>query len=358
MRRATLLLLGVLWGSAPAGAHGLNASYTEIAVSPSRVEVVRLMTVEDIVAHFPVIVDRTGRITPEALQDAAPAIFAFLGDHLRLTLDEGAVVLEPGSYRDRAGGTFVRFEFSRSLENRPSVLALAADLTFFERLGPQHINFVTFTAEGRRQQAVITLDRPRAAFSTGYSPRLAQCLAFVRLGIAHIFLGYDHVMFLLALIIIGGRLAQLVTVVTAFTVAHSLTLVLATLQLVTVPTRLVEGTIALTIAYVAFDNFFVAGGAHRPLLTFCFGLVHGFGFAHALREMDLPRSELVPTLLSFNLGVEVGQLAILALLFPVTLWLARQRFSQLVVATASGAAFVCGVGWFVQRVFDWSFMPI
>ena len=358
MRRATLLLVAMLLGSARAGAHGLSTSYTEITVSPSRVEVVCLMTVEDIVAHFPVSLDKTGRITPEALQDVAPAIFAFLGQHLTLALDESNVVLEAGSHRDHAGGTFVRFQFSRPLETRPSVLGLAADVEFFERLGPQHTNFVRFAADGRSQPAVITLDRSRAVFSTGYRPRLEQCLAFIRLGIGHIFLGYDHVVFLVALIVVGGRLAQLVKIVTAFTVAHSLTLVLATLQIVTLPARLVEGTIALTIAYVAFDNFFVAGTAHRPLLTFCFGLVHGFGFAHALQEMDLPRSELVPTLVSFNLGVEVGQLAILALLFPVTLWLARQRFSQLVVATTSGAAFLCGVGWFVQRVFDLSFMPI
>ena len=150
----------------------------------------------------------------------------------------------------------------------------------------------------------------------GYRSLPAQCAAFVKLGIAHIFLGYDHIVFLFALIVIGGRLGQLVKIVTAFTAGHSLTLILAALQVVVLPSRLIEGSIALTIAYVAFDNFFAATTAHRWVLTFCFGLVHGFGFANVLREMHLPASGLVPTLLSFNAGVEIGQVVIAAVLFP------------------------------------------
>jgi hypothetical protein len=296
-----------------------------------------------------------------------------------MTLDGAGIVLKPVSHGAEGDGTFVRFEFYRRLEERPSVVAVGADVAFFERFGPQHANFISFAPDepannsetfrggsrqspamaGRRvQQAVITFDRPRATFSTGYRPRLAQSLAFIGLGVRHIFLGYDHLVFLLALIIVGRRLAHLVKVVTAFSVAHSLTLGLAGLQIVMIPARLVEGTIALTIAYVAFDNFFVSGTAHRPVLTFCFGLVHGFGLAHVLHEMDLPKSEIVSTLLAFNIGVELGQLIILAVLFPVTLWIARQRFGQLVVSATSGVTFLCGVGWFVQRLFDWPLMPI
>jgi HupE / UreJ protein len=121
---------------------------------------------------------------------------------------------------------------------------------------------------------------------------------------------------------------------------------------VVLPSRLVEGGIALTIAYVAFDNFFAATTAHRWVLTFCFGLVHGFGFANVLREMRMPASGLIPTLLSFNVGVEIGQVAIAAVLFPVTLWLAKQRFRRPVVLAASGVIFLIGVRWFIQRAFD------
>lgn len=356
---AGVLLVGWLRGGAPAEAHGINASYTEITLSPTRVDAAYLFTVDDILTHFPIGVDRRAPVAIEDLDRTVPGIFAFLAEHVTLTLDGTAVALQPGSHRAHASGTFIRFELSRPLERPPATLALAFDASFFERFGPQHANFVRVAVDDRIQQAVLTSDDPIAPFSTGYRPLLAQCGDFIELGIGHIFVGYDHIMFLFALTIVGGRLGQLVQIVTAFTVAHSLTLILAALQVVTLPSRLIEGGIALTIAYVAFDNFFVvATTAHRWVLTFCFGLVHGFGFANTLREMSLPKRGLIPTLVSFNVGVEIGQVAIVAVLFPLTLWLARQRFRRRFVLAVSGVIFLFGVGWFVQRAFHLSFMPI
>ena len=353
---ATLMVL--LAGGAAAEAHGINSSYTEITVTPAGIEVAHLLTVDEIVAHFPVALERADRITPEELDRAAPAVFDFLARHLTLSADGRAVVLQTGVYRPHAGGTYIRFERSGPVAHAPRTLGLAADPTFFERFDPRHVNFVRVDVEGRTEQAVLALDRPRASFFTGYQPLLAQCAQFVRLGIGHIFHGYDHVMFLVALIIVGGRLRHVVAAVTAFTVAHSLTLALATLYLVTLPARLVEGGIALTIAYVAFDNILGGGPSHRWLLTFGFGLVHGFGFASVLREMTLPASQLLPSLLSFNVGVEIGQVAIVSALYPFTRWLAGQRFQRPVLLATSAGIFLFGVGWFVQHAFDVSFMPI
>jgi hypothetical protein len=285
--------------------------------------------------------------------------FAFLGEHLTLAVNGAPVILDRGAYHAYPSATFIRLELSRTLE-RPAVeLTVGADAAFFERFGSEHVNLVKVAAGADRvQQTPLTADNPRASFAVGYGSLIGQCAAFAKLGIQHIFLGYDHILFLVALILVGGRLGQLVTIVTAFTAGHSLTLILAALQVVSLPARLIEGSIALTIAYVAFDNFFVAATAHRWVLTFCFGLVHGFGFANVLREMSLPASGLIPTLLSFNLGVEIGQVLIAAVLFPATLWLAKQRFRRPVVLAASGVIFVVGVGWFLQRAFDLSFMPI
>jgi HupE / UreJ protein len=176
------------------------------------------------------------------------------------------------------------------------------------------------------------------SFEVDVNPSVwAAAKRFLRLGVEHIFTGYDHIAFLLALLLLGGRFLDLVKIVTSFTIAHSVTLALAALNIINPPSRWVESLIAASIIAVAGENLWVlrgpaAAGArvasalrHRWRLTFAFGLVHGFGFASALRELNLPRSALVAGLVSFNLGVEVGQVTIVALAFPVLAWLRTLR---------------------------------
>jgi hypothetical protein len=176
--------------------------------------------------------------------------------------------------------------------------------------------------------------------------------------VEHIWIGYDHIMFLLALIIIGSRLGPLVKIVSAFTVAHSITLILATLEWVVLPQRLVESGIALSIAYVAAENLWLRDTRHRWILTFGFGLVHGFGFANVLRDLGLPSEGLIVSLLAFNVGVEIGQVTIVVLLLPLILWLSVQSFHERVVQLASALILLFGLGWLVERVFDLSYMPL
>ncbi len=186
----------------------------------------------------------------------------------------------------------------------------------------------------------------------------AQAGRFVVLGVEHIFLGYDHVLFLIALILVGSRLGTLVKIVTAFTVAHSVTLILAALEWVSLPSRLVESGIALSIAYVAAENFWLRRADHRWILTFLFGFVHGFGFANVLRELGLPSRGLVASLLAFNVGVEVGQVAIVTLLFPLILWSARRPGHARVLQGLSAVILLFGLGWLVERVLDLDYMPL
>jgi HupE / UreJ protein len=191
----------------------------------------------------------------------------------------------------------------------------------------------------------------------------AAAKRFLRLGIEHIFTGYDHIAFLLALLLLGGRFLDLVKIVTSFTIAHSVTLALAALGILNPPSRAVEALIAASIVAVAAENLWVLRGArggaervasalrHRWRITFAFGLVHGFGFASALRELKLPREALVAGLVSFNLGVEVGQVAIVALAFPVLSWLRRLRsFQPWGPRLLSGAIAVFGLVLLVLRV--------
>ena len=133
----------------------------------------------------------------------------------------------------------------------------------------------------------------------------------------HIFVGYDHIAFLLALLLAAQRMRDMVRVVTSFTVAHSITLLLAALDVIRVPGAVTESLIAASIVYVAAENYFITEGRYRWVLTFAFGLVHGLGFSSVLRErlQDLRRSSYLSS--SFNLGVELGQIAILLVVFPV-----------------------------------------
>jgi HupE/UreJ protein len=174
--------------------------------------------------------------------------------------------------------------------------------------------------------------------------------SFVRLGVEHILGGWDHLLFLLALLLRGGGWWSLVRIVTAFTLAHSVTLALAVLNVVAMPARLVEAVIALSIALVAAENLVTRPVVSRRwVVSFCFGLVHGFGFSSALREAGLPADGLVLSLLGFNLGVELGQALVIAAALPLLALVRRSRWERRVIWGSSAAMLVLGVVLFVER---------
>ena len=200
----------------------------------------------------------------------------------------------------------------------------------------------TFTFESSPGQ--VSAEAPK--------PSYRGKLSFFPMGVEHILTGYDHLVFLLGLVIVGGRWRSLLMVVTAFTLAHSITLALAALGVWAPSPRIVEPAIALSIAYVGMENFFVKNAEKRWRITFPFGLIHGFGFAGALSEVAMPRADVPYALVLFNVGVEAGQLAVLALVLPL-IYLARKReiFRDQGVKIISGGIAVAGVAWFVSRVF-------
>jgi len=197
----------------------------------------------------------------------------------------------------------------------------------------------------------FTVPAAAAVPTAAATPTTPSVGAFFKMGIEHILTGYDHVVFIVGLVLARARLRSLLTIVTAFTLAHSITLALAALDVWSPSPRIVEPAIALSIAYVGIENFFVKDASKRWRITFPFGLIHGFGFAGALREVALPRASVPGALVSFNLGVEVGQLAVLAVLLPLVL-LARDRtwFEPKGVRILSGAVALAGGIWFVARI--------
>jgi len=183
------------------------------------------------------------------------------------------------------------------------------------------------------------------------STNTSSWFSFFKLGIFHILTGYDHLLFLFALIIGRQKIKQYIGTVTAFTIAHSITISLSVLGIVSLPSRIVESIIALSICYVAVENIFKDKVKNRWVITFLFGLIHGMGFASILKEMEIPKSNLAIALLNFNLGIEFIQLLILLLLIPILLKLQKLSTYRNYVKYGSIAIFVLGLIWLIQRLF-------
>lgn len=227
-----------------------------------------------------------------------------------------------------------------------------------ERLALGHRQFLTLRGAGAETRGARLLD----ARANGYEldlaafrqseERPATFWGFLKLGIEHILLGFDHLAFLLALLLAGSKLRQAAAIITSFTVAHSITLGLATFDLARLSPAIVEPLIAGSIVYVGIENLMGRGTRHRWLLTFGFGLIHGFGFATVLRELGIGESgaSAITPLLSFNLGVEIGQLAIAALLLPL-LWKLRRGPSYVpkYAPACSLLIMLAGVWWLLER---------
>ena len=355
----TGLILSVL-AISNAGAHDLNSSYSAIVVTSDSLQAVFTFDLSDLNKHFHLDADGDANVEREELLAAMPAIYDYVEAHTTIAINFSPTRLERragGFNKDDFGNVFINFNFVKKLSALPAEISLQVD--FFEKFGAQHKNLVKVVAGEQTQQAVFSEENQRQRFTIGGKVSLfSQIGEFVKLGVEHIFLGYDHLMFLFALIVIGGRLGNLVKIVTAFTVAHSLTLILAALEILKLPPQIIETGIALSIAYVAAENFVIAQSDHRWILTFIFGLVHGLGFANVLRDLGLPTTGLVPSLLAFNVGVEIGQLCIVAVFFPITLWIAKQKFQRRVVWAFSSVILLFGLGWFVERAFGLAFMPL
>lgn len=214
------------------------------------------------------------------------------------------------------------------------------------------------------------------ATSAGFGQEKNTIAQFFVLGVEHIFTGYDHILFIIGILLITTFFLQLTKIVTSFTIAHSITLIIATLGIFALSPRLTEPLIALTIVYIAAENIYflrrekrkkgpgTRKSGHRYILQkyfgdpakrwriTCFlGLVHGFGFSSVLKDIGLPKGDVIPALLSFNLGVEAGQLAIVAVLFPLLIYSRRFRWHNKAVLWLSVFIGLVGAFWFLQRVF-------
>ena len=246
---------------------------------------------------------------------------------------------------------------------------LAIDYRLFEGLDPQHRGLLNFVEHGESRSVVFSAESPHRVVGGDSGGPLAQFATYMNEGVFHIWTGFDHILFLLSLLLPAVLVRQarawrsadsfrdafvdVAKVVTAFTLAHSITLTLAALSIVVLPSRLVEAGIALSVVLAALNNLFPVVADGRWLAAFGFGLLHGFGFAGALHDLGLPAGSLALSLAGFNLGVEAGQLAIVMLFLPLAFVLrSTWAYRRMVFAGGSTAIAMVAAVWFVERAFD------
>jgi len=234
---------------------------------------------------------------------------------------------------------------------------------------PQHKGLLRLENKGTTTTAIFSPDKADQLFNLSEITLLRQFLDYAKEGVWHIWIGFDHILFLLSLLLpavlyrskkhweavssFRPAIIDVLKIVTAFTLAHSITLTLATLGVVTLPTRLVESAIAASVVLSALNNIFPMFEGRRWMVAFAFGLIHGFGFASVLADLGLPQNALLLALVGFNLGVEGGQLAIVSAFLPLAYYLRGTVFYRRAVLFAGSILIMLLASvWLVERVFS------
>lgn len=344
-----LTALASLLFAASLSAHAFSVSYAQWDVAGREVRGVLRLPLDDIDLLLHLDADADGTITANELTLAARVLSAYVERHVQVEADGARLpmsLVRTGEWTDKSV-RYLELELAGTAPHPVNAIRLRSDLLI--DLYPSHKTIGAVRLGARSEEFVLgtgSVFEGQVAASGVWS----TVVAFLGLGIEHILTGYDHVLFLLGLVLVSTSLRSLIGTITAFTIAHSITLALATLGIVSPVTWVVEASIALTIAYVGLENLLMRRPRHRWSLTFAFGLVHGFGFAAVLRAMHLSQSGLAVSLASFNAGVEMGQIAIVSLVYPAIVALKRTTYRQPVVRATSGAIAVAGLIWFVQRL--------
>ena len=366
--RALALLWIMLAMGAPACAHTTDTSYARVRIFDDHLEIrltCDVFTLQRIVPDLDA--NRDAALSREELRSATPAVQKFFAAHVGMEIDRKPANL--GVPKDpfwpldapdpipaslwHANDSLVSFPFDIPLSAPAKNVALIFNV--FGVLGERHTVLGVFEYRGQPTEVVFTEAEPDYEFDMAFLNE-SPVLRFFKMGIEHILTGYDHLCFLLALIVVS-RLRPLIAIVTSFTVAHSITLLLAAFGIVRLPTRMIECGIALTIVYVAVENLWRREYGHRWMLTFFFGLIHGFGFANTLDPQQLPIDAKAKCLVVFNLGVEAGQLAVVLALLPLSIALAKWKHGARGKIAISIVVALLGLAWFVDRAFDLRRMP-
>lgn len=347
-------------------AHKSSDSYLTLKATGNRIEGQWDIALRDLDYAIGLDANEDGAITWGELRSQRDAVNVYAFNHLKIGDGRSPCKIKPKYYLvdNHSDGAYSVLQFTVGCKHAPTELGI--DYTLFFDLDPQH-------------RGLLRVDYRKAAHSAVFGPdnssqriELAQVkpgmafLQYLNEGIRHIWMGYDHVLFLLSLLLpavllrrqkqwrpaeqFRPVLIQVVKIVTAFTVAHSITLSLATLEAIDLPSRWIESAIAASVILAALNNVYPLINKKLWLVAFFFGLIHGLGFANVLKDLGLPQNMLILTLLAFNLGVESGQLAIVCGFLPVAYWIRETWWYKKLILTL-GSVFISliALGWLLER---------
>jgi hypothetical protein len=367
MRVAVALALTLML-SPVARAHIASNGFLVVQVHGQQLSGSVELAVRDVELAIGVDADRDGKVTWGELRAAEPRLLRYLAQHLSFGAQQRACVLDFQALEvnERVDGNYAWLPFTARCPL--SVRQLSIGYSLMDDIDPSHRGLLTLSDGAVTQAAVLGGGTAPALFSVDAPARWRAFVEYLQAGIWHIWSGIDHLLFLLSLLLPAVLLRQngrwepvarvrpaflsILKVVTAFTLAHSITLSLAALDVVRLPSRLTESVIAASIIVAALNNIFPLVTDSRARIAFAFGLLHGFGFASVLADMGLPHGARLLCLLAFNLGIETGQLAVVLTVMPIVYALrAGAVYRRAIMPWGSAAIAAVALVWLVQRAF-------
>jgi hypothetical protein len=369
LRTLWLLAAALLLAAAPAQAHKPSDSYLTLDVREARVDGQWDIALRDLDMAIGLDQDGNGELTWSEVRARHDAIAAYALARLKLASAGAPCPLRVTEQLldNHSDGAYAVLRLHADCG--AAVSALEVDYRLLFDIDPQHKGLLQLRHAGQVSTAIFAPDSARQSLQVADASGWRQFGDYVRHGVWHIWIGFDHILFLLSLLLPAvlvyrdrrweGRTTfraaaiDVLKIVTAFTLAHSITLTLATLGVVSLPSRLVESAIAASVVLAALNNVWPLFHGRRALVAFAFGLIHGFGFASVLLDLGLPKAALLLSLVGFNVGVELGQLAIVLLFLPLA-YLARNTvlYRRGVLGLGSCLIVLVALAWLVERGMD------
>jgi hypothetical protein len=372
MRRRVAALLALALGlcGAPAMAHKPSDSYLTLKVAGKQVDGQWDIALRDLDVAIGLDADGNGELTWDEVRARHGDIAAYALSRLELSVPGAGscpLMVTGHLLDDHSDGAYAVLRLKAVCP--ADVATLEVDYKLLFDIDPQHKGLLRLEHGALTSSAIFTPDSARQPLQVAEASRWRQFADYVKHGVWHIWIGFDHILFLLALLLpavllwrdaswdggasLRAAVIDVLKIVTAFTLAHSITLSLATLGVLSVPSRLVESAIAASVVLAALNNIWPLFHGRRALAAFAFGLIHGFGFASVLLDLGLPSSSLLVSLVGFNAGVELGQIAIVAVFLPLA-YLARNTAFYRKAVLVGGSALIAAVSlvWLAERLFN------